>query len=276
MNIKDYIESGVLESYVIGDLSAAQMKEVEEMAAKYPEVRTEIEQMHVVFEKVAMQRALKPAPEAKRELMDKIFVSDVEATPAPEKDAVILPLREKKRNKLPWMMMAASVVLAIISAVAAANYYAKWQRAEEQLGAAIAQNQRLAMDYDQVNMQFDEMRDALVVVSSPDYDLIKMEGLPVSPESQAIIYWNPDTEDVYLNVQSLPEAPAGKQYQLWAIVEGTPVDAGVFDLPAGVEGLLKMKQIRNASAFAVTLEPRGGRSLPTMDAMFILGTVNKA
>ena len=64
------------------------------------------------------------------------------------------------------------------------------------------------------------------------------------------------------------------QYQLWAIIDGKPVDAGVFD--TSLAGLLKMKEIGNgAAAFAVTIEPRGGKASPTLETMQVVGNVVK-
>ena len=39
----------------------------------------------------------------------------------------------------------------------------------------------------------------------------------------ARVYWNDHQQNAFLEVNQLPEAPAGKQYQLWAIVAGEPV-----------------------------------------------------
>ncbi len=63
-----------------------------------------------------------------------------------------------------------------------------------------------------------------------------------------------------------------KQYQLWAIVNGKPVDAGTFDMGEGVS-FVKLKTIPKAEAFAITLEKRGGSETPTMNAMFVMGNV---
>ena len=68
----------------------------------------------------------------------------------------------------------------------------------------------------------------------------------------------------------MPVATTGKQYQLWALVDGAPVDAGVFEIDAGTP-MIKMKNIPRAQAFAVTLEPSGGSLKPTMDQMYVLG-----
>ena len=41
-DIKAYIESGILELYVLGDISAEERLQVEDMAQKYPEIKAEI------------------------------------------------------------------------------------------------------------------------------------------------------------------------------------------------------------------------------------------
>jgi anti-sigma-K factor RskA len=65
------------------------------------------------------------------------------------------------------------------------------------------------------------------------------------------------------------------QYQLWAIIDGKPVDAGVFD--GNLAGLVKMKEIPSgAKTFAVTIEPRGGNASPTLEKMQVVGNVVKA
>lgn len=74
----------------------------------------------------------------------------------------------------------------------------------------------------------------------------------------------------YINSSLLPQAAADKQYQLWAIVDGKPVDLGVINKDSTFS---TMKQVQNAQAFAITLEPLGGRPAPTMDKMYVLGNV---
>ena len=48
-----------------------------------------------------------------------------------------------------------------------------------------------------------------------------------------LVFWNTRTHQVAVQVQSLPPLPADKQYQLWSMVDGKPVDAGVFDATTG-------------------------------------------
>jgi len=67
----------------------------------------------------------------------------------------------------------------------------------------------------------------------------------------------------------LPQPAAGKQYQLWAIVDGVPVDAGLLETNAPV-AFVKMKNIPKAQAFAITLENTGGNKTPTMP-IYVVG-----
>ncbi len=62
MNSKEYIESGILEQYVLGTASVAEQNEVEERAAADPAIRQEIDAISEAFETMAMQNAIAPDP----------------------------------------------------------------------------------------------------------------------------------------------------------------------------------------------------------------------
>jgi anti-sigma-K factor RskA len=81
-----------------------------------------------------------------------------------------------------------------------------------------------------------------------------------------------NTGEVYIDPSNLPEAPAGKQYQLWAIVDGKPVDGGMIITTKkdNKYRIQKMKTFGKAEAFAVTLETEGGNPTPKGD-MYVLG-----
>ena len=104
---------------------------------------------------------------------------------------------------------------------------------------------------------------------------IKMNGssAPASPDrsSLATVYWDTRSKDVYLMVNNLPQPETGKQYQLWAIVDNKPVDAGMLDMAKG-HIMVKMKNIPRAQLFAITLEQAGGSPTPK-GPMYVLGKV---
>ena len=60
MDIKAYIESGILEQYVIGTLSAAEMAEVERNIKLYPEIANEIKAIEITLEAYARHQGVAP------------------------------------------------------------------------------------------------------------------------------------------------------------------------------------------------------------------------
>lgn len=72
MDITQYIESGVLELYVLGRLSAREAQEVVENAAQHPEIAAEISRIETVLEDLAFRMAEDVSPEVLERTMRKI------------------------------------------------------------------------------------------------------------------------------------------------------------------------------------------------------------
>ena len=69
MDLKTYIESGILELYVLGQLSPEEEKEVQDMQAKHIEIQREIHEISLSLEKYAQLNAIK----APAQVADRIF-----------------------------------------------------------------------------------------------------------------------------------------------------------------------------------------------------------
>ncbi len=108
-------------------------------------------------------------------------------------------------------------------------------------------------------------------MADPAMAVIKMPGIAGKEDNLATLYWNTKNKDVYVMLNKLPVPAKGKQFQLWALVDGKPVDAGL--LNSECQGVCKMKNIPKAQAFAITLENEGGSPAPTMQQMYVLGKV---
>jgi len=61
-DFSDFLESGIIELYVMQDTTPAQNAEVEEMAQKYPAIRAEIEAVSLALEGYAVAGAITPDP----------------------------------------------------------------------------------------------------------------------------------------------------------------------------------------------------------------------
>lgn len=257
---QSYISSGILELYVSGGLSEQEIAEVERMAQTYPEVQSEISAIEESIAKVALGFSRKPKRDLLAGVMDMI---------EEEEDAAIIPLVNenkdtKAKTNFRWLAIAAAIALLISLAF---NILQLQQIKENQLQIA---------SLTQINEVFAEQNqrtsEKLEILSSPLYKRIDMKGQASSPNSLASVYYSASKKEIYLNTGNLSLTDKEKQFQLWAIIDGVPVDAGVFD---PVEGnLTRLKSLSgNIQAFAVTLEPRGGSKNPTLDLMYVMGAV---
>lgn len=263
MNIEEYISSGILEAYALGDLSTAERTAVERNLAQYPELRKELAAIEAVQEELVMKAAIQPRASVKAAVMSTISDTNAEAK------VVVM-------QSTPWKWAAAaSIAIALVSSYLAYEYHDRWRVSEDNLTKLITQNRQMAEDYNIVNQRIDKMQTDMHVIGSPDFRRVVMAGHEQNaPGSEAYVYWNEKTQEVYLSIQDMKELAYENQYQLWAMVDGKPVDAGVFDMNT-TTGLLKMKEMKGATAFAVTIEPRGGRPTPTLEKLQMIGNVVK-
>lgn len=260
MNIQEYISSGILEAYALGELSDIERAEVEENLVQHVELRAELSKIEDAQEVLLQKLAIAPPPSIKVKVM---------LQAQPRRNVVSLDV------SFPWKFAAAaSVTLALFLGYLAYDYRDRWIHVQVALNDLIDQNKQITQDYNRVNHRLDKMESDLKVINDPSFVKVVMKGTPNTPQSLASIYWNKDTKEVYLSIQDMQELAKEKQFQLWAIIDGKPVDAGVFD--GNVSGLIRMKEVATgAVTFAVTIEPRGGRATPTLETMQVAGNVIK-
>lgn len=254
MNAQDIISSGLLELYAAGIASDAEKQQVEAWRQLYPEVAAELNAIEAGLENYAQASAVAPAAGLKEKLFAQINTA---ASAAPVVDISSRQAKEPTFNFWKWAA-AASVVLLIGSAVLNVTFYNKSETAEAKLAEAEEQ-------LSTASRQAQEMQNDMEVVHSKYSKPVALTGQPQMPEAAAKIFWMTNTGDVMVDASNLPDAPAGKQYQFWAIVDGQPVDGGL--IITNDKGkkfrMQKMKSFGRAEAFAISLEKEGGNPTPT-------------
>ena len=174
-------------------------------------------------------------------------------------------LSTKKNKAISFykLLAAACFILLLGSIVLNYTYYRKYNDASEQL--LVAQQK-----IDQKEKSNQAMSEDLSVMTDKYARPVVLNGTANSPDAVAKIFWMKNTGQVYVDPTNLPQVPAGKQYQLWAIVDGEPVDAGLITTEKGTYHIQKMKSFGKADAFAITLEKEGGSPTPTMNEMVVI------
>jgi anti-sigma-K factor RskA len=266
LNIEEYISSGVLEAYVLGELTLPEREEVEKNLLRFPELKRELTLIEETQEKILMAAGAQPPTGLKSKIFEQIEASGTQAR----------VLTTESESISMWRFAAAaSILIAIVSSYLAYTYWGRWKSTSSELTALVNENKRIAEDYNQVNQQMDKLSRDVKVIDDSQFTRVVMTGTVNAPGALASVYWNKSSKEVYLRIQNMKDLAQENQYQLWAIIDGKPVDAGIFD--GGIDGLIKMKDIgQGATTFAVTIEPRGGRPSPALETMQVAGNVAKS
>lgn len=274
-----YIESGILEEYVAGLLGPEQQREVETMAARYPEVKQEIEAIEVALEKYAMARAITPSEGVRNKILKQLSSKPQKenAIPViPETPTIPLHAYQAKIRTL-RIALAACIALLLISIIALFSVRNELGEAKNQIIALNLDKQKYATNASFLKESNDDLQKIAEMYDDPDWKRIKLAGTKMNPAAKMVVYWHINGQHVMVDnsKMDLPANDEQHQYQLWALVNGKPVDLGVFDSKKdSVHVLVNMKEITGVQAFAVTLEKRGGSTVPTMDQMIVMGGVS--
>ncbi len=261
MDIKAYIESGVIESYVLGMADTQEAAELAQIARQYPEVRQAIDAFETALEQQALSAAMAPPAHIKEALLTTL-ASEFKKE---ERKAIVVAFRWSR------FVAAASIILLVVSAALNVYFYNQFKSTSTAYQALLIEKTGLIAENQNTQAKALDLYNSMQIMSDPTMIKVSMSGTPGKEGNLATVFWDSKSKDVYLLSNKLPQAAEGKQYQLWAIVDGKPVDAGVMD---ACTGLCKMKSIPGAAvAFAITLEKKGGSPTPTMDQMYVLGKV---
>ena len=280
MNIKSYIESGILESYLMGELTEQEMVQVDQVAARHPEVKAELERLRNIISEYAVRQGQTPDKNILTKALAEIDVQEEKEAERRLKVTDQMLEQSMKSSTMQWWKVAAAVLL-LISAGLNIYFYTAWKNSQDEVIALSEQNGFLANEVNARNVELENQGQQLNYANlriahflSEDNIHVRMDGSDISPESYANVFWNKKTNSVFISVDNLPEPPHGHQYQLWAIKEGqAPIDAGIFDHSQLVQ---ELKVIRgDVAAFAVTLEKEGGVENASVDQTYVKGFLKK-
>lgn len=271
-DIKAYIESGILELYVLGDVTPEERAQVEAMAQKHPAIKAELVEIERSLELYAEENAVEPSENLRNRVLNSLVVNlgddrtfSSTRTAAEEEDSLVIPISRARSNIFFKYAFAACLALLLVSIVALISIYNRLQESNNLVASLQSQNQRFAN-------QTSLMDKELGVFHDPSFKMLKLAGTDKSPSSKLTVAWSPVKKKVMIDMTNadMPANDKDHQYQLWALVAGKPVDLGVFDADTTSKGMKEMKSIASADAFAVTLERRGGSPTPTMDQMMVI------
>lgn len=252
---------------MLGLTSPEEDAELTRMSEQYPEVRQALREAEDALADYGLLHHKTPPASAKEEIF-KALAEDGQIHSDDERQVAVSPRRSN--NALARVIAIAASVLFLATVglhlVRTADFRRQIRQLEQEKADLIAQNETFLA-------QIQEARHELEIIGDPAFRTVVLNGIPGHDGKRALVYWNATSHAVYLKPTDLPALPQDKQYQLWGIVDGQPVNAGTYDPSAGEQDMQKMASIENAEMFAITIEPTGGSDQPTLDQMVVAGKI---
>ncbi len=268
MNAQEVIASGLLEAYAFGQTDPEETLLVERSLMLHSEVRKELDAIESALEKYAVLMAVVPPTQVKGSISRKVgTVGAKKETPV-----LVLPPAPAIAPKPAFNWLAAAAVAGLV--LSAGMNFLQYQELHAVRGelARLEDDRSVLAEELQVQRTSMERTNAqLAVVLDPRAEIVRLDGMGDAAGKSARVYWDKNAQAVHFDAQAMPPPPDGMQYQLWALVDGQPVDAGVIALDG--DHLQRMKDVPMAQAFAVTVETAGGSPTPNLSALVLMGQV---
>ncbi len=277
MDIQAYISSGILESYILGTASSQEKQEVECMSHIYPEIKEELHAIELAMESFAFRSKEVVPVHVKTDLLAAIDnlpqeKEEQDKTTSSPKEAKIVALESEIQGAGSWKWLAAAAVIGFI--ITASLLYSGNQQQNQyvaQLETAAEEKQQLENTLASIRAEMETTQEQIAFLSNENTAKIILKGTEAHPETQSTVYWNPNTQKGMMSIQNLPAPPSEQDYQLWAIVDGSPVDMGVVTINTEINTLQAIPDVRGAQAFAITLEKKGGSPTPNLEQLYVIG-----
>jgi anti-sigma-K factor RskA len=259
----------LLPAYALGALEQNENVLVERALEMHPVLRAELDEFRAVTDAIATGAEVTPPPQLRERFLTQISASDNRAAEAPARaEERIVSIESRKRTSyvVPTVLTLA-LAASLVFLVQSRNEIARLQQQAGATATIIASRDSVLKLREETLNTLLGSADALVVVN--------MEA-PQQTGPAIQFFWNVSTGKAVLNAYRLPQAPAGRAYQLWFIKDGKPMPSRVFnsdnsgrqvvasiDMPATMNGM---------TAVAITEEPEGGSAQPTTTP-FLVGSI---
>jgi anti-sigma-K factor RskA len=264
-------------SYAIDALDPAEARSFEAHLSTCARCQAELAELRRVVAGIGMtvEPMTPPAPLKARTLSGAIGPGRVETPtrvllddlrPLPR-----VPVPAARPSSMPWLLAAASIVIAVMSGMYAWSLRARVASLEQMVAVTSAQADRLRDELISVRRSSDALIRTVQVISAPDVQQVLLKGQAGAAGATGRAYWSASRGLVF-NADQLPALTPGRVYQLWVISgKEAPMGVGVFIVSNGSGSLTTQLPagVKTINAVAVTNEPAGGSATPTLPILLV-------
>lgn len=239
--IRIFLNTDLLEKYLLGSTNQEETLQVERYIAMYPEVRKTYMELQENLETFAKMHAIK-APEGLRtKILHKI------------------KMQNTGRRRFRRYAIAASITAFLF----AGSSYFFWNENQTLQEENTVVNNKIKNLEEDMRQQLEDVRNQFIVLNNPQTKKYEVKGNKKAKELKAVAYINPVKKLSYINVRNLPNLPEDQCYQMWAEVNGEMVNLGVIKNVENRDYLRPLPYAEDAIGY-ITIEPQGGNDTPTV------------
>ena len=249
-DIYSFLESGLLEKYVVGDTNDQEENTVENYITKYPEVKSKYELLQDNLEILAELNAMEAPKETLNFILDSI-----------EEDKVIV-LKTKTRKVSVWYSIAASAA-AVLFAISATFLFLQNKQLIDENQVVVDEIFDLRSDIELTNSKLESVMQQFMKLNNPETEKYIIRGNKRARNLKTVAYINPKEKTSMIEIVSLPQLPEEQCYQMWAQLQDKMVNLGILD--AANTDLRSIPYTENALGFEITIEPKGGNETATVE-----------
>ncbi|WP_147678367.1 anti-sigma factor [Algibacter pacificus] len=249
--ITTFLNSGLLEKYLIGDTTSAETEQVESFISKYPEVQNRYNSLQLNLE-IVIQTKGKEAPTfVLNNILDELNEKPV---------ANLVP---KKKYKAWYKYSIAASIAALIFAGTSYFYYHQNQKLAKENQVVVDEIFDLRGDIEKNNKMLDNVMRQLLKLNNPETEKYIISGNERAKNLKTVAYINPKEKTSMIDVVSLPKLPEEQCYQIWAELQGRMISLGI--LNETDRRLINIPYAENALALNITIEPKGGNTVASVE-----------
>jgi len=229
-------------AYALDALDDGERAEFEAHLATCPECTDEIAGFAGVVESLAESPSVTPPAHLRAAIL-----SQLDATPqdhpagdlgaTDNSSSPVIDMAERRRRRT-WSipgLLAAAAAIALIA-----------------VGAVVISGNRGGSDFDEV-------------VSATDAVVTQLDGEGGTFE----VAYSAELQQVALRGENVDDLDPGLRYALWAIADGEPIPAGLYEPTDGsIDDVTEFADV-SAQAWGITIEPESGSDTPTPPIIFI-------
>lgn len=239
--IKTFLDSDLLENYLMGNTTKEEALQVERYIALYPEVRKVYDELQENLEQFAKMYAVKAPDGLKERILGRI----------------------RAQNSIRRRFTRYAVAASIVTTVFAGSSYFFWTQNEDLKEENIIVSNKIKSLEADMREQLEDVRNQFIVLNNPQTKKYVVKGNQKALDLKAVAYINPVKKLSYINVRNLPQLPEDKCFQMWAEVNGQMVNLGIIKEFNDKDKLLALPYAENAIGY-ITIEPKGGNNSPTV------------